>query len=116
MHAAPELYQVLAVREKIGLLHDHSKTGSFSFRSRFCPFEFKIHIMYRYFYQVPAKKFILIFGIVFRIPKSTSINSAFDTLDLQRRLQILSVRLSTFGRHPKTSGFDHGFDVAEGRI
>jgi hypothetical protein len=36
---------------------------------------------------VLAKLFVFFFGIVFRIPKSTSINSAFDTLDLQVRLQ-----------------------------
>ena len=58
LYAVLELYQVPAIRESgetIGLLHDHTKTGSFSVRSRFCPFEYKIYTMYRYFYQVPAK-------------------------------------------------------------
>jgi hypothetical protein len=49
---------------------------------------YKIYIMYGYFYSVPAKIFVCFFGIVFEIPKSTSINSAFDTLDMERKLQI----------------------------
>ena len=40
---------------------------------------------------VPAKKFTRFFGIIFRILKSTSINIAFDTLDLQRTSQIRDV-------------------------
>jgi hypothetical protein len=35
--------------ETIGLRHDHSKTGSFSVRSRFCPSKYKIYIIYRFF-------------------------------------------------------------------
>ena len=39
---------------EIGLRHDHSKTGSFSVFSRFCPLKYKIYIVYRYFYFLPG--------------------------------------------------------------
>jgi hypothetical protein len=37
--------------EKIGLLHAHIKTGSFSVCSRFYSFEYKIYIIHSYYYM-----------------------------------------------------------------
>ena len=46
MHLAPfDLPLHLDSVEEIGLLQDHSKTGSFYVRSRFCPSNYKIYII-----------------------------------------------------------------------
>ena len=51
LNVLPELYRAVSVRtEDMTARTIIAKTGSFSVRSRFCPFEYKIYVMYRYFY------------------------------------------------------------------
>ena len=45
--------------EEIGLRNDHSKTGSFSVFSKFCPLKHKIYIVYQYFYFTWLKSLLV---------------------------------------------------------